>query len=187
MHTKRILAIAATAAFTVATVVGIEHAAGAVQGERVAVAADLPAPDNGGGIVEDGAYPGADDIEAQQHIHLVSGNGHLVLADCATPPVNDIGVLKVWTTEEVGADGIGLVCFQVLAKDGLLNLSVPGVYEIRGDGQRAGTGHDVTATVTTDAGVTTSKPVDPDGSTQFGIGEDPNGDPTTLLRLRVTG
>ena len=139
-----------------------------------------------GSLAEEGAYPDAAAIEAAQNIRLISGDGHILLADCATAPVGNIGVLKVWTTEPVGTGGAGLACFRVLTGGGLLNLQVPGVYEIRGDGQVAGSGHHVTATVTTDAGVTAAVAVDPSGSTQVGIGSSPDADPTTLLQLKVT-
>ncbi|TDB93415.1 hypothetical protein E1267_43440 [Nonomuraea longispora] len=52
------------------------------------------------------------------------------------------------------------------ASSGVLNLEVPGVYEIRGDGQREGTGHEVTAELRTDDGEELTVEVDPDGSTQ---------------------
>jgi hypothetical protein len=110
-----------------------------------------------------------------------------MLADCGTATVDDIGVIKVWTTDEIGPDGQGEVCFKVLALSGLLNLQVPAVYEIRGDGQKSGSGHHLTAEVTTDAGVTTSVDVNPSGSTQVGIGVSPDNDPTTLLQLKVAG
>jgi hypothetical protein len=148
--------------------------------------ADPPAPDNGGSIVEDGSYPGAADIEAQQNIKLISGDGHIVLADCATAPVDNVGVINVWTTAQVGPGG-GRVCFKVTASTGLLNLQVPGVFEIDGDGRKSGAGHQVTAVVTTDDGVRTSVAVKPFGSTQVGIGAGEDNDPTTLLQLKVTG
>jgi hypothetical protein len=131
---------------------------------------------------------GAAQILAQQNVRLVSGDGHILLTDCATPPVGDIGLVKVYTTDEqIGADGIGRVCFKVTAPSGLLNLEVPGVYEIRGDGQRTGTGHEVTAQLRSDEGEEITVDVDPDGSTQVGLGTDPNASPTMLLRLTVTG
>ncbi|WP_246157409.1 trypsin-like serine protease [Catellatospora sichuanensis] len=137
-------------------------------------------------LVEDGVYPGAAAILAEQNVRLLSGDGHIVIADCATPPSGDFGVLKVYTTDEtIGADGIGRVCFKVTAAAGWLNLEVPGVYEIRGDGQRAGTGHEVTAELTTEAGDEITVDVDPDGSTQVGLGADPNNPPTILLQLRA--
>jgi hypothetical protein len=145
------------------------------------------APDAGPSIVEDGAYPGAAAIEADQHIRLISGDGHIMLADCATPPVNNVSVLKVYTTEEIGPDGLGLICFKLTGIPGLLNLEVPAVYEIRGDGQRTGFGHQVTAKVTTDAGDVQEVVVNPSGSTQVGIGTSPDAAPTTLVQLKVTG
>jgi hypothetical protein len=145
------------------------------------------AQDPGRSLVEDGAYPDAAAIKADINIELINGDGHMLLADCATPPVNNVSILKVFTTDEIGPDGDGVVCFHVTASTGLLNLRVPAVYEIRGDGQRSGSGHDVTATVTTDGGQVTSVAVNPSGSTQVGIGASPDNDPTTLLQLKVTG
>ncbi|MFI6330569.1 hypothetical protein ACIBBG_19970 [Micromonospora chersina] len=154
-----------------------------------AIAADLagevPTESNGGSIVEDFTYPGASAILAEQNIELISGDGHIVLADCSTPPAGDIGLIKVWTTEQIGQNNEGLICFKVLGPVGRLDLRVPAVYEIRGDGQRSGTGHKGSATVITDSGAKTTKDLDPDGSTQFGIGE--GGDePTTLVQLTVS-
>jgi hypothetical protein len=118
---------------------------------------------------------------------LLRGDGHIVWADCATPPVDNIGVIKVRTTEPIGAGGNGLVCFKVTAPAGWLTLEVPAVYEIRGDGQRSGTGHPLSADITTEDGDRTTVQVNPSGSTQVGIGATPDGEPTTLLRLKVTG
>jgi len=173
--TRVLLAVAAVAA-----------AAGGLAGIGGAFAADPET--NQSSIVEDFSYPGAAEILAEQNVKLISGDGHILLADCATPPVGDIGLLKVRTTDEaIGADGIGLVCFKVNGTKGLLNLEVPGVYEIRGDGQRTGTGHDVTAKLTNEDGDDIVVEVDPDGSTQVGVGADPQAQPTMLLRLEVTG
>ncbi|MDP9791508.1 hypothetical protein J2S43_000020 [Catenuloplanes nepalensis] len=138
-------------------------------------------------VVEMGAYPGAAAILEQFSIRLLRGDGHIVWADCATPPVDNVGVIKVRTTEPIGPGGNGLACFKVTAPTGWLALEVPAVYEIRGDGQRTGTGHPLTAEVTTDDGDHTTVQVNPSGSTQVGIGISPDNEPTTLLRLTVTG
>jgi hypothetical protein len=61
------------------------------------------------------------------------------------------------------------------------------VYEIRGDGLRSGAGHRGTAEVRTDEGDHTTVNLNPSGSVQVGIGADPNNEPTTLVRLTVTG
>jgi hypothetical protein len=148
--------------------------------DKSAQTTDEPQP-----IVENYAYPGAASIEAQYHVTLISGDGHIVFADCATPPTGNVGVLKVHSTENVGTDG--LVCFKILASTGHLELRIPAVYEIRGDGQTSGTGHRVKAEVTTDAGQHSTVDVNPSGSTQVGIGAGPNNAPTTLLQLSAAG
>ncbi|SCL67643.1 hypothetical protein [Micromonospora chersina] len=169
-----------------AAVVGVTGAAVAATFAGVALAAgdDTPTETNGGSIVEDFKYPGAAAILAEQNVELISGDGHIMLADCDTPVTGDVGLIKVWTTEPIGQTSAGLICFKALASTGRLDLKVPGVYEIRGDGQTSTSGHNGTATVTTDAGVKTTKDLDPNGSTQFGIGEGGE-EPTTLLQLTV--
>lgn len=169
-----------------AAVVGVTGAAVAATFAGVALAAgdDTPTETNGGSIVEDFKYPGAAAILAAQNVELISGDGHIVLADCDTPVTGDVGLIKVWTTEPIGQTSAGLICFKALASTGRLDLKVPGVYEIRGDGQTSTSGHNGTATVTTDAGAKTTKDLDPNGSTQFGIGEGGE-EPTTLLQLTV--
>ncbi|WP_246159210.1 FG-GAP-like repeat-containing protein [Catellatospora sichuanensis] len=170
------------AAFGTATAVAVSLAV--VAGSAPAAADPIALPS----LVDDGVYPYPDAaaILAAQNVRLISGDGHIVLADCATPPQGDIGLLKVWTTDEmIGTSGIGLVCFKVTAASGLLNLQVPGVYEIRGDGQRTGTGHEVTAELVSDAGEEITVQVDRDGSTPVGLGTDPDASPTMLLQLRT--
>ncbi|WP_186316154.1 LamG domain-containing protein [Catellatospora sichuanensis] len=137
-------------------------------------------------LVGDGVYPGAAQILEEQNVRLIAGDGHVLLVDCATPPQGDIGLLKIWTTDEtIGTSGIGLVCFKVTADAGWLSLEVPGVYEIRGDGQRTGTGHEVTAELEDATGEEITVEVDPDGSTPVGLGADPTAPPTMLLQLRA--
>jgi hypothetical protein len=137
-------------------------------------------------LEEDYGYPGAAAILETHHVKLISGDGHVLFADCATPPAGDIGLIKVRTTEEIGPDNRGLICFKVTRAPGRLDLEIPAVYEIRGDGQRPGTGHKATAELTTDAGQHTTVDVNPSGSTPVGIGADPDNEPTTLLQLKVT-
>jgi hypothetical protein len=168
--TGSVLAVAAVAAVV-------------LTGSQSAFSADADTPPS---IVEDFSYPGSAAILATDNVKLISGDGGIVYAACTTPPVGDIGLIKVYTTETVGAGGQGLVCFQVLKSAGHLEMEVPGVYEIRGDGQRAGTGHKLTAIVRTDAGQLPPVTINPSGSTQVGIGQDPDNPPTTLLQLTVT-
>lgn len=173
---KWLPAVLGTALATVAGVLSVAALSGP------ATAADGPSS-----IVEDYSYPDAATILAEQKVKLISGDGHILIADCATPVSGDIGLLKVYTTDEtIGADGIGRVCFRVISSKAWLTLEVPGVYEIRGDGQRTGTGHEVTADLKTDAGAAVSVDVDPDGSTQVGMGSSPDNPPTMLLRLTAT-
>lgn len=188
------LSALATAAAVLGVAVGVGGAFATAPGEQVTqevpTTQELPSTQEvlGTSVVEEYGYPNAEQILAEQNVKLISGDGHILLADCATSPEGDIGLLKVYTTDEqIGADGIGRVCFKVRAPYGFLNLEVPGVYEIRGDGLRTGTGHEVTAELRADDGEEVAVEVDPDGSTQVGLGADPEASPTMLLRLTVTG
>jgi hypothetical protein len=189
--TSRLRVLAATGG--VLAVVGMT--AFAVQGLGPAAAADPAgsmaaaapqAADAPPAAVEDGVYPGAAAILAEHNVRVIAGDGHILYADCALPPVGNVGVMKVRTTEEIGPDGAGLICFKVTGRTGRLDLEVPAVYEIRGDGLRTGSGHGGTADVRTDDGEHTTVTLNPSGSVQVGIGADPNNEPTTLVRLRIT-
>jgi hypothetical protein len=94
----------------------------------LAFASDVPTEGSGGSIVTDYAYPGAAAILESQHVRLTAGDGHIVLANCATPPANNIGVMKVWTTEQIGPNDMGLVCFKVTGPVGWLTLAVTKVF-----------------------------------------------------------
>jgi Trypsin len=150
--------------------------------DRRAAAAATETPP---GTVENYLYPNAEQILADQNLRLISGDGHIVLADCATQTSSGVGLLEVYTTQNVGAGHE--VCFRVRSSTGFLNLELPGVYEIRGDGRTAGTGHQVSAELISDAGEEIAVEVDPDGSTEVGLGQDGDGSPTTLLRLTAHG
>jgi hypothetical protein len=188
MRLLPMLAVTGAALAVVAIGGGLAKAATVAGGASLprSVPADVPGQDNGGSIVEDGSYPNAAQIEQAENIVLISGDGHIVLADCSTSPQHNVGVMRVWTTDQIGPNNQGLVCFKVLASTGILNLRVPAVFEIDGDGKVAGAGHKATAKLTTDDGTQTSVTVNPDGATPVGIGADPNNEPTTLLQLKVT-
>jgi hypothetical protein len=178
----------ATAAAVLGVSLGVGGAFAADPGEREAQDVVGAQEVLGTSAVEDYGYPNAEQIMAEQNVKLISGDGHILLTDCATPTQGDVGLLKVWTTDDqIGADGVGRICFQVRAPYGFLNLEVPGVYEIRGDGLSTGAGHEVTADLRDDDGKQFKVDVDPDGSTQVGMGADPDAPPTMLLRLTVTG
>jgi V8-like Glu-specific endopeptidase len=107
--------------------------------------------------------------------------------DCTTPPDGNLGLIRVRTTDDPVTTLNKTLCFKALAPTAQLSLKVPAVFEIRGDGQVAGTGHQMTADLTTDTGQHTSVAVKPAGSTPVGVGANPTGQPTTLLQLVVTG
>lgn len=173
----RVPAVALAAAVVMG---GVLTGSGSAYSANTAVAVEDPPPS----IVEDFAYPQAAQILAQYTVKLISGDGGILFVDCATPPVGDIGLISVYTTAPIGADGLGRLCFEVTKASGHIELEVPAVYEIRGDGRKTGTGHKTTAIVRTDAGQLPPVTVDPSGSTQVGVGT--SGPPATLLQLVVT-
>ncbi|GHG00159.1 MULTISPECIES: S1 family peptidase [Amycolatopsis] len=154
---------------------------GILAAEPMAIAATVDG-DQQAALVEDYAYPGAATIQATYNVTLISGDGNLVFADCATPPEGNIGLLRV-RTSNTSAGASGRICFKILSTPAQLSLKVPAVFEIRGDGQVAGTGHQVQADLTTDAGQHTTVQVNPSGPTPVGVGAKPGDPPTTLLQL----
>jgi hypothetical protein len=170
----------AVAAALAVVPVGAAFAVGGGGSARVSAAADDP-----DSTVEDYRYPDADKILNDFKVKLISGDGHIVFADCAKSPASgDIGFIKVRTTEEIGQKKV--ICFEVRGDHGLLNMEVPAVYEIRGDGLRPGKGHQGTADITTDSGTHTTVKLNPAGNTAVGIGVDSDNEPTTLLQLKIT-
>ncbi|GGP41346.1 hypothetical protein [Saccharothrix coeruleofusca] len=136
--------------------------------------------------VEDFAYPDADRIFTETGVRLISGDGHILLADCSTQPVNGIGVMRVRSSESVGVNRDGRVCFRITGTPGVLQLRLPVVYEIRGDGYAPDAGHVVKALLTTDSGTQTTVDVNPRASTPVGVGISPGNPPTTLLQLTAS-
>ncbi|MFC8914940.1 hypothetical protein ACGF5F_31905 [Streptomyces sp. NPDC047821] len=81
-----------------------------------------------GYAVEDYNYPQADKILAERNIVLKRGDGHIVLADCAS----ETGLMEVWARSK------DKICFKVTGRSGWLTLEIPSVYGIKGSaGQTA--------------------------------------------------
>ncbi|MFE1200423.1 hypothetical protein ACFW5V_01875 [Streptomyces sp. NPDC058762] len=75
-----------------------------------------------GYAVEDYNYPQADKILAEKNIVLKRGDGHIVLADCAS----ETGLLEVWARSR------DKICFKVTGNSGWLTLEIPSVYGVKG-------------------------------------------------------
>lgn len=124
--------------------------------------ADEPPP-----LVEDYAYPGADQIFAERGITLLKGDGHILLADCAASATGQIALRSSQHADPI--------CFKVTGATGWLSMSIPEVYSVKGDG------HSAEATLTTDEGATTSKtPITKNAWTPINAG-----DGATLLELKA--
>ncbi|MEW2397410.1 hypothetical protein [Streptomyces sp. NPDC046862] len=90
-------------------------AVGAVAGETPAYA------------VEDFDYPQADKILTEQNIVLKRGDGHIVLADCAS----GTGLLEVWARSK------DKICFKVTGNTGWLTMEIPAVYGVKGSADQS--------------------------------------------------
>ena len=103
-------------------------ATAAIGSAGVALGADANtavAADQQPSLVEDFSYPGADKILTDTGVKLISGDGHILFADCSTPRNGDIGLMRVRTTDAIGTNHDGLICFQVKAIPGVLVLKIP--------------------------------------------------------------
>ncbi|MGW3026201.1 hypothetical protein [Streptomyces sp. NPDC001221] len=129
--------------------------------------------------VEDFGYPNADQIQHDQGIKLIKGDGHITLAKCD----DSAQQIKVHTVQGQSGDPQGAYCFRASAKSGYLALELPHVFAletadhpIRADLKPQA---DPSAPVKT---VTVAK----NGYESVGEGTT-GGAPTVLLELRVTG
>jgi hypothetical protein len=111
------------AAATGVLIAALPAAGSAVAGTaQTAQAADEQAP-----LVEDYSYPGADKILAEQGFKLITGDGHMLLADCPSTPGND-GFIRVRRNLKP------IACFKVPAgQSGRLTMEIPEVTFIKGD------------------------------------------------------
>lgn len=157
-------------------------------GILVAQANQAPAAEDQPSAVEDYSYPGREKILAEDNVKLVSGDGHIIYADCDQPPTGPIGLIEVHSTDiTVGKGEDGVVCFKVIGSNGFLTLLLPDVFEVYGDGRQPGTGHKGKAEVVSQSsGQHKIVDLNPSGSAQVGVGS-PGGEPSTLLRLEITG
>ncbi|MGW0818183.1 hypothetical protein ACWD00_34090 [Streptomyces viridiviolaceus] len=124
MRPKRIVgtALAAAAAGALAWVAvpsGAPAAERAASEPLTSVADEAP-----GYAVEDFNYPQADKILAEQGIVLKRGDGHIVLADCAS----GTDLLRVMARRNAET-----ICFRTTGNSGWLTLEIPAVYVIRGN------------------------------------------------------
>ncbi|GAA1268799.1 hypothetical protein GCM10009665_66730 [Kitasatospora nipponensis] len=135
-------------------------------GTAPAVAAESTPPS----AVEDFSYPGAAKVLADRGITLKAGDGHIVLADCAS----GTGLVQLFSRSATPSE----VCFQITGPTGYLSLEIPQIYNIKGDD------HAIKATLNT-AGTVTS--LDVPKNTWTPVGEGTSGDQTTLLELNASG
>ncbi|MEV7026349.1 trypsin-like serine protease, partial [Kitasatospora sp. NPDC093558] len=119
--------------------------------------------------VEDFSYPDAAKILADRGITLKSGDGHIVLADCASGP----GLVHLYSRVLNPSE----VCFRITDRTASLSMEIPQVYLIKGDD------HAVKATLNTEGKVTS---VDLDKNTWKAVGEGTATNATTLLQLNAT-
>ncbi|MEV3950377.1 hypothetical protein AB0K57_22385 [Streptomyces halstedii] len=114
----RLLATAAAAAVSVAALVTVAHATETANTASAGTAAGPPPS-----AVEDFSYPNAAQIEAQKGIVLKRGDGHIILADCASAT----DLMEVYSRTH------GKFCFRVSGKSGYLSLEIPAVYGMKTD------------------------------------------------------
>ncbi|MFF3114696.1 trypsin-like serine protease [Kitasatospora sp. NPDC057904] len=130
-----------------------------------AVAADAAPPS----AVEGFSYPDAAKVLADRNITLKTGDGHIVLADCASGP----GLVQLFSRTASPSE----VCFKITGPTGYLALEIPQVYNIKGDD------HAIKATLNT-AGTVSSIDVNKNAWTP--VGEGGTSGSTTLLELTAT-
>ncbi|MGE7388400.1 hypothetical protein ACQKM2_23320 [Streptomyces sp. NPDC004126] len=76
-----------------------------------------------GYAIEDFGYPDADKILAERGIKLKRGDGHILLADCASAT----DLLEVWSRANEK------ICFRITGNGGYLTLEIPAVFAVKGN------------------------------------------------------
>ncbi|MET9470284.1 hypothetical protein ABZY44_36920 [Streptomyces sp. NPDC006544] len=76
-----------------------------------------------GYAIEDFGYPNADKILAEQNITLKRGDGHILLANCASAT----DLLEVWSRAKEK------ICFKVTGTTGYVTLEIPSVFAVKGN------------------------------------------------------
>ncbi|MCQ9184427.1 hypothetical protein KMT30_36395 [Streptomyces sp. IBSBF 2953] len=177
-HARRIIATGAVAAACAGAVVltsahGASHhtPAGHASAARTSAGHAAPVVDDAPGyLVEDFNYPGADAIKAQRGITLKRGDGHIVLADCAS----GTGLMEVYSRKSEK------VCFRATGASGYLTLEIPAVYGVKGEAD-----HEASVQLTTD-GATQNLNVGKGEWKAAGEAADPDGRAFVLVEIRTS-
>ncbi|MEV7617332.1 hypothetical protein [Streptomyces sp. NPDC089799] len=119
-------ATAATAAGALAWI-AITGAGASATGTTDTTALKAVAEEGPGYAIEDFGYPNADRILAEQHITLKRGDGHIVLADCASAT----DLMELWARDKEK------ICFRVTGTTGYLTLEIPSVFAVKGNNYSA--------------------------------------------------
>lgn len=129
--------------------------------------------------VEDFAYPNADQIQRDQGIKLIKGDGHITLATCD----DSAQQIKVLTVQGPSGNAQGAYCFKASAKSGYLSLELPRVFALET------ADHPISADLRPQADPSVpvkTVTVGKNGYQSVGEGA-AGGAPAVLLELRVTG
>ncbi|MGW1916462.1 hypothetical protein ACWCQS_38550 [Streptomyces sp. NPDC002076] len=129
--------------------------------------------------VEDYAYPNADQIQRDQGIKLIRGDGHIILAKCD----DSAQQIKFLTVQGQSGNPQGAYCFKANAKSGHLTLELARVFALET------ADHPISADLRPQADPAApvkTVTVDKNGYQSVGEGA-AGGAPTVLLELRVTG
>ncbi|MGW4025258.1 hypothetical protein [Streptomyces sp. NPDC005009] len=123
-----------------------------------------------GYAVETFDYPQADRILQERGILLKRGDGHIILADCAS----DENLLQVWATGHSTR-----FCFRVTGNEGYLALEMPAVYSVRGND------YQTQVDMTVD-GEEHTYDIARNTWTAVGASADPESGPQTLVEIRTS-
>ena len=156
------------------------------------VSFDDPEPVAEQSMVDNFAYPGAAQILAEKKVKLISGDGHMLLADCSVPTTGQYEYIRVRTSDlTVGTKG--QLCFKLdsqikfgaLKSTAMLKLEVPGAYSVRSDGYEDGVGHNINVVWRTGDTTPQMSAVPQNGYLSIGIADPDVNRPATVLQLLV--
>jgi hypothetical protein len=81
--------------------------------------------------VEDGTYPGADEIYAEYGIRLLIGDGGIVFAGVKNRGEGSCAAGEIQVEQVMEDSAVRFSCFQVLGGSGVLTMEIPAAFNVR--------------------------------------------------------
>lgn len=169
MKTHKTIARAIASAVAASALAWLAISAGTTSVPTGDIATKAVADEGPGYAIEDFGYPYAAKILAERNIKLKRGDGHILLADCASAT----DLLEIFSRDKEK------ICFRVNGNRGWLTMEIPSVFAVKGNAYAA----HVDMSVGTEQ---KTYEIDKNAWTPVGESADEQGREFMLLEIRTT-